>query len=123
MAKSVSLSPECPPPELQGLEQREFARRVDLLIGAFPESVVNSYYRSPEHNAAVGGVADSLHTQGLALDLDFPLGGDEEFLTGVGRAAVDLGLSAIVYWGSGKSYLHLQARPLKSGSRLAVQRT
>jgi hypothetical protein len=120
---SVSQSPECPPPELQGLEQREFARRVDLLVGAYPEAVVNSYYRTPEHNAAVGGVADSLHTQGLALDLDFPLGADEGYLTAVGRAAVELGLSVIVYWGSGKSYLHTQARPLRAGSRLVVQRT
>ena len=115
MAKLVLDSPLCPPAELQGLEQREFARRVDLMQHAFPESVVTSYYRTPEHNAAVGGVEDSLHTQGLALDLDFPIGADEAFLTGVGHAAVELGLSVIVYWTSKKSYLHLQARPLRAG--------
>lgn len=31
--------------------------------------VVTSGYRSPEHNKAVGGVADSYHTQGLAADI------------------------------------------------------
>ena len=31
--------------------------------------VVNSAYRSPEHNKAVGGVENSFHTQGLAADI------------------------------------------------------
>lgn len=31
--------------------------------------VVNSAYRSPEHNKAVGGVPNSYHTQGLAADI------------------------------------------------------
>lgn len=31
--------------------------------------VVTSGYRSPEHNKAVGGVANSYHTQGLAADI------------------------------------------------------
>jgi uncharacterized protein YcbK (DUF882 family) len=31
--------------------------------------LVNSGYRSPEHNAAVGGVKNSYHVQGLAADL------------------------------------------------------
>lgn len=31
--------------------------------------VVTSGYRSPEHNRAVGGVANSYHTQGLAADI------------------------------------------------------
>lgn len=31
--------------------------------------VVNSGYRSPEHNAAVGGVKNSYHTLGLAADI------------------------------------------------------
>ena len=31
--------------------------------------IVNSGYRSPEHNAKVGGVENSYHVQGLAADL------------------------------------------------------
>ncbi len=31
--------------------------------------IVNSGYRSPEHNAAVGGVPGSYHTKGLAADI------------------------------------------------------
>ncbi len=31
--------------------------------------IVNSGYRSPEHNAAVGGVPNSYHTKGLAADI------------------------------------------------------
>lgn len=31
--------------------------------------IVNSAYRSPEHNADVGGVANSYHVQGLAADI------------------------------------------------------
>lgn len=31
--------------------------------------VINSGYRSPEHNAAVGGVKNSMHVQGKAADI------------------------------------------------------
>ena len=31
--------------------------------------IVTSAYRSPQHNAAVGGVANSYHVQGLAADI------------------------------------------------------
>ncbi len=31
--------------------------------------IVNSGYRSPEHNVAVGGVPGSYHTKGLAADI------------------------------------------------------
>ena len=31
--------------------------------------IINSAYRSPEHNAAVGGVPNSFHVQGLAADI------------------------------------------------------
>lgn len=31
--------------------------------------IVNSGYRSPEHNAAIGGAKNSFHVQGLAADI------------------------------------------------------
>lgn len=37
--------------------------------------VVNSAYRSPEHNKAVGGVSNSFHVKGLAADIR-PLKGE-----------------------------------------------
>ena len=36
--------------------------------------IVTSGYRCAEHNAAVGGVADSQHVQGTAADLRLPRG-------------------------------------------------
>jgi len=33
---------------------------------------INSAYRCPKHNAEVGGVPNSYHTQGLAVDLELP---------------------------------------------------
>lgn len=35
---------------------------------------INSGYRCPEHNAAVGGVPDSQHVQGVAADVQVPPG-------------------------------------------------
>ena len=43
---------------------------VDNMGGIVPE--INSGYRCPEHNAAVGGVWNSQHTQGNAADLAVP---------------------------------------------------
>ena len=42
---------------------------------------VNSGYRCPKHNAAVGGVKGSYHTQGLAADLSCSKGAKELYLT------------------------------------------
>lgn len=33
---------------------------------------INSGYRCPEHNKAVGGKSNSAHTRGLAVDIDCP---------------------------------------------------
>ena len=58
--------------EVQGLH----IPLVDMLDGArelcgFP-LVITSGYRDPEKNKAVGGVPDSSHTKGLAVDLSAP---------------------------------------------------
>lgn len=50
--------------------------------------IVSSGYRSPELNAAVGGVANSQHTKGEAADLVPASGGS---LAGIFRAAVQFG--------------------------------
>lgn len=45
----------------------DFLNKLRLRFGK--ALVVTSGYRSPEHNKAVGGVANSYHTQGLATDI------------------------------------------------------
>jgi len=45
-----------------------FLRIVNILTGPYGATLTD-WYRSPEQNARVGGVPDSLHTLGLAVDL------------------------------------------------------
>ena len=45
----------------------EFLNQLRLRFGY--ALIVNSGYRSPEHNAAVGGVPNSQHVKGLAADI------------------------------------------------------
>ena len=40
--------------------------------------IINSGYRTPEHNKAIGGAKESYHMQGIATDVSLPLG---EFAT------------------------------------------
>jgi peptidase M15-like protein len=53
-----------------GAEQPDFIKRVLAAARAAGASSINvlSGYRSPAHNAAVGGVPGSNHTRGLAMD-------------------------------------------------------
>jgi zinc D-Ala-D-Ala carboxypeptidase len=36
--------------------------------------IITCGYRTPEHNAEIGGVPDSAHTKGLAVDIEAPAG-------------------------------------------------
>lgn len=58
--------------EVKGLNPR----LVDLIDEArgFAEIpfILTSGYRNPEHNAEIGGVSDSAHTKGLAVDIKKP---------------------------------------------------
>ena len=36
--------------------------------------IINSGYRTLEHNKAIGGAKDSFHMQGIATDISLPLG-------------------------------------------------
>lgn len=60
-----------PPPKVQ-TSLRETARQMETvrrLLGDRP-IVISSGYRSPEVNRAVGGVVNSAHLQGLAVDFN-----------------------------------------------------
>lgn len=54
-------------------------RLIDVLnkLSVEPDEI-NSAYRCPEHNAAVGGVPDSQHVLGCAADIDATLRGVDE---------------------------------------------
>ena len=54
--------PEVVQPELYALLER-----IREIFGK--PILINSGYRSPEHNAAVGGVKNSYHTKGMAADI------------------------------------------------------
>jgi len=65
---------------------------------------ITSYYRTPKHNAAVGGKALSQHLYGLAADVVLDPGEDHlAFL----QAAKVLELSVVVE----STWIHLQALP------------
>lgn len=48
------------------------ARQEQDILNKFPGLTVSSGYRDPSHNAQVGGVPGSLHTQGTAADFTGP---------------------------------------------------
>jgi len=45
-----------------------------MLMSGNPAITLTSWYRTPERNREVGGVPNSLHVQGLAIDLFKPRG-------------------------------------------------
>lgn len=84
------------------------------------EAFLTSWWRDPEKNAAVGGATQSRHLFGLAVDVDLPTA-NLQSLRDIAELAFRAGLSALIYWGGGKSYVHLQDIPLKGGTRVAVR--
>jgi len=65
--------------------------------------VINSAYRCTTHNASVGGVSNSLHKQGKALDIALKDGAQRhEFV----ELALKYGLTVIVY----PTFLHIDNR-------------
>lgn len=58
---------ESPYPEVVSLKLYDLLDRIREEFGK--PILVNCGYRSPEHNAAVGGVKNSYHTLGLAADI------------------------------------------------------
>ena len=61
-------------PDVQGSGQmmnEKILRMIDAVRAAYGKPIhINSGYRTPKHNEAVGGVESSSHLQGLAINID-----------------------------------------------------
>ncbi len=58
------------PSPYETVVRRELIVRLNAIRSRFGKPIiVNSGYRSPEHNANVGGVKNSTHIQGIAADI------------------------------------------------------
>jgi len=66
--------------------------------------IITSAYRSPTHNAAVGGAANSAHLRGIAFDISLS-GHDRERLLGQCQKA---GFGS---FGKYSTFLHVDTRP------------
>lgn len=65
--------------------------------------IINSGYRSPEHNRAVGGATNSFHTRGMAFDIRNGRHKNNELIT----IARGLGFRGV---GRYKTFTHLDTR-------------
>ena len=67
--------------------------------------IVNSGFRTPAHNAQVGGKGESSHTEGLAADIHIKTSHE---MFKVLEAAIKLGVKRI---GIGKTFIHIDLSP------------
>jgi zinc D-Ala-D-Ala carboxypeptidase len=63
--------------------------------------IITSGYRTPAHNASVGGASSSAHMQGLAADIAAPTDGMRR---AIAKAAIAEGITRI---GMGRTFIHL----------------
>ncbi|HYF21867.1 MAG TPA: D-Ala-D-Ala carboxypeptidase family metallohydrolase [Caulobacteraceae bacterium] len=76
---------------------------------------INSGRRCPQHNAAVGGAPLSMHARTIAADV-VVAGWDDEAKRRLLESAYALGFGGL---GFGRSFFHLDRRPLKPTGRPA----
>ncbi len=86
---------------------------LDIVRKKYGKSVViNSGYRTPEHNAKVGGAPESSHLKGLAVDIACKNSTDRFKLEGILR---EVGFKRI---GMGSTFIHVDIDKDKSQSVL-----
>jgi len=71
--------------------------------------LLNSAFRSPEHNRAVGGATNSFHMKAMAFDCRMTNHNPEEFE----RAAVEVGFRGVGHYPS-SNFMHVDARQTSS---------
>lgn len=67
--------------------------------------VINSGYRTPEYNNKIGGVNESFHTKGMAVDIQIPKGYTVDSLAVLAKSVGFRGI------GKYKTFLHVDVRP------------
>jgi zinc D-Ala-D-Ala carboxypeptidase len=83
----------------------QMAELLELVrVDTGPITIVSSF-RCPAHNAQVGGVRDSMHLLGLAVDFKIKADSDRYIAL---KSLLRLGWLRV---GIGKSYLHVDRRP------------
>lgn len=70
--------------------------------------IVNSGYRTPEHNKKIGGSKDSFHMKGMAVDISIPKGWTVDSLAELGK---QIGFTGI---GRYNNFVHFDVRPIKA---------
>lgn len=85
----------------------KFLQKLDAMRPEVGPMIINSGYRTPAHNKAVGGVEGSAHTKGFAADVKATT--TKEKLR-IALAAVKQGINRI---GFGNGFVHLDIDPTK----------
>ena len=99
-------------PDLKGSGKNvsdELINMLDIVRKKYGKSlVINSGYRTPEHNKSVGGTSESSHIKGLAADIACNNSTDRFKLEGVLR---EVGFKRI---GMGSTFIHVDIDKDKS---------
>ena len=103
---------DCPTLPNSGINMDQtFLRMLDEARGiADVAFIINSGYRSEEHNSAVGGSANSSHLRGYACDISCKKGIDRERIV---NALMQVGFRR---FGIAESFIHVDNDPDKNPS-------
>ena len=71
---------------------------------------INSGFRTPAHNKAVGGEPNSAHTKGWAADIDVPNSGGSRLRFLIVRALIQAGFNRV---GIANGFIHVDCDPTK----------
>ncbi len=98
-----------PPGPMERLRIRWAGRVADAVRDEFGATSVNSWYRNPELNDAIGGSPTSFHMTGLGMDLQ-PASGSSEDWARYLHTRTDLPLDEVIWYGH-KSHVHISVAP------------